>query len=155
MTILTYKPHGTGTTAERNALTPDNGWTWFNTDNSEYQFFNGSIWISLSNIPVPSNLCFGSYVGDGTNNRTIAHGCGLFGVVNIFPTTTTSLGMLTSIRGSNVYILKNVSNVQQTALVPPGGVTTYGALEETSFRVGASGGLNNNTVDYTFLVSRF
>lgn len=151
----TFKPHGTGTTVQRDALTPGNGWTWFNTDNSEYQFFNGSIWVSLTNVAPTANLCFGTYVGDGTDNRTIAHGCGLFGVVTILPTTSTGLGMLTSIRGSEVYILKNVSNVRQTAILPVTGVTTFGAMEETSFRVGSAGSLNNNTVSYTFIVSRF
>jgi len=105
-------------------------------------------------VAEPSNLCSGTYTGDGNDNRTIVHGCNLIGGIHILPITDTSYGQLYWHRDALTYVKTNVTLVLQTATVPPGGVTTFGAIEETSFRVGSAGSVNDNTVDYVYLASR-
>ena len=74
MTIQTFTPDSTGSTASRPS-SPGVGWRHWNTDTAAYEVWDGASWLDISSTA--SGVVFhtsGSFVADNTNNRTIVTG---------------------------------------------------------------------------------
>lgn len=74
MTIQKFTPDSTGSTASR-PVAPDVGWRHYNTDTNEYEFFDGSSWLTLSGSGTGTlSAATGSFLSDNTDGRTILTG---------------------------------------------------------------------------------
>ncbi|MEE9581131.1 MAG: hypothetical protein V3V74_07445 [Nitrosomonadaceae bacterium] len=97
----TFKPNSTGATASR-PVTPDVGWTHWNTTISAYEVWTGSIWFDISTATsVSGNARFSivEYTGDGLTHRRVDHGFGVVSAsfVMIVPLNTVGINPLIAV----------------------------------------------------------